>query len=106
MSQVRYMPAALAALDDIAIYTAETWGEAQRDTYIQGLFSLCENLTKKPRVAIPKALEVEGYVGRYGKHRVYWREAANGDTIIVHILHERMLPEKYLYEAFDDLEER
>ena len=39
MSQVRYMPAALAALDDIATYTAETWGEAQRDTYISGLFT-------------------------------------------------------------------
>ena len=104
MSQVRYMPAALAALDDIATYTAETWGEAQRDTYISGLFTLCENLAKKPRVAIPKTLEIDGFVGRFGKHRVYWREAANGDTIIVHILHERMLPERHLYGAFEELE--
>ena len=104
MKQVRYMPAALAALDDIATYTAETWGQEQRDIYIQGLFTLCENLTKKPKVAIPKALQIEGFVGRFQKHRIYWREAANGDTIIVHILHERMLPERHLYDAFEGLE--
>lgn len=104
MSQVRYMPAALAALDDIATYTAETWGETQRDTYIRGLFTLCENISKKSKVTMPKTLELDGFVGRYGKHRVYWREADNGDIIIVHILHERMLPERHLYTAFEDLD--
>lgn len=104
MSQTRYMPAALQALDDIADYTLKTWGQKQRDAYLGGLFNHCEALHASTRPApIPKSLKLEGYVARYKRHRIYWRQDEQGDTIIVHILHERMLPEKHLYVAFQDL---
>jgi plasmid stabilization system protein ParE len=40
--------AAYADLEDIESYTLETWGEAQRDRYISGLFEKFDAVAGKP----------------------------------------------------------
>ena len=94
MSQrVRYSPLALTALEEIYSYTLETWSEAQADEYVSGAFTFCDGLADRPRRRIPEAFGVDGYFAVYQRHHIYWREAVNGDVVVVCILHsQRDLP--------------
>ena len=85
-AHVRYLPQALATLDEIYDYTLHEWGEAQADAYVSGLFDFCDGLKKRPLRPIPEAIGVTGYFAVYRRHHIYWREAVNGDGIIVTIL--------------------
>jgi len=104
MIQIRYMPTALRALDDIASYTLERWGQAQLEEYMACIFSRCEDLPQAVHQNIPPELGVEGFVQPYRRHRIYWRIAKNGDVIVVAILHERMLQAARLADAFGALD--
>jgi len=99
-AQIRYLPTALAALDEIYDYTLEQWGMAQADAYVSGAFDFCGGLKARPRRKIPEALGVFGYYAVYRRHHIYWREAANGDVIVVCVVHsERDLP-RHIVAAF------
>ncbi len=90
MSRVKYGPRALAALDEIYRYTSRTWGRAQSDTYLDGLFSLCRQLQDRAHRPIPAGYGVEGFVTPYRRHLIYWRTSADGVVFVAHVLHERM----------------
>ena len=62
-------------LDEIYVYTRDTWGEAQADIYIRGLFDRFEAIADRcfPWRTIPAELGVDGYVCRYEKHFIYWK---------------------------------
>ena len=92
MAGVRVLRTASHRIDEIYRHTRERWGEAQADRYIQGLFdsfAVAAGFGSSSR-PIPAELGVVGYVYRYERHFVYWRELSDGDIGIVTVLHERM----------------
>lgn len=92
MSIYRVQKAAGERLDEIYVYTRETWGELQADRYIRGLFGRFEAIAARvfPWRAIPADFGVSGYFCRYESHFIYWK-LLDGDTVgIVTILHEKM----------------
>jgi toxin ParE1/3/4 len=92
MSGFRIQDGASHRLDQIYAYTRKTWGEAQAQTYIRGLFDQFEAIAARrfPWRPIPAEFGVDGYVCRYQKHFVYWRLLGDGSVGIVTILHDRM----------------
>lgn len=92
MSAVHVQAAASHRLDEIYRHTRDQWGPEQAESYIVGLFEafgkiLAHHVTSRP---VPAEFGVEGFVFRYERHLVYWRQLSNGDIGIVTILHERM----------------
>lgn len=89
---VRFQQAALLRLDEIYIYTRDTWGEEQAQRYADGLFDAIDGLLDGTTRSRPIAAEfrVRGFCFRYQRHFVYWQQLSNGDIGIVSILHEQM----------------
>jgi toxin ParE1/3/4 len=79
-------------LDEIYIYTRATWGEAQAERYIQGLFARFAAIAARefPWRPVPAEFEVSGYVSKYEHHYIYWKVLTDGSVGIVTVLHERM----------------
>jgi toxin ParE1/3/4 len=79
-------------LDQIYAYTLETWGEAQAERYILGLFERFEAIAARrfPWRPIPAEFRVDGFVCRYESHFIYWKMLADGAVGIVTVLHARM----------------
>jgi plasmid stabilization system protein ParE len=92
VSGFRLEPAADHALDQIYDYTAREWGNDQADRYIQGLFEYFGDAASRRILwrVIPAEFEVEGYLGKFEHHFVYWKELSSGDIGIAAVLHERM----------------
>jgi toxin ParE1/3/4 len=92
MSRFRVQRAAGDRLDEIYVYTRDTWGEAQADRYIEGMFDRFAAIAARefPWRAIPAEYEVSGYFCKYERHFIYWKILADGDVGIVTVLHERM----------------
>jgi toxin ParE1/3/4 len=89
-------------LDEIYDYTRDTWGEAQADLYMQGLFTQFEAIAERrvPWRQIPAEFGVEGFLCRYKSHFIYWKVLGDGAVGIVTILHARMHQIERLQEAF------
>ena len=70
MTAFRVQRSAGHRIDDIYIYTRDTWGEAQANIYIRGLFERFEAIAAKrfPWRPIPAEFGVDGYVCRYERH--------------------------------------
>lgn len=92
MSNFRVQGRAGHRLDEIYRYTRDTWGEAQAETYIRGLFARFEAIAARrfPWRPIPAEFGVDGYVCRYERHFIYWKVLGDGTVGIVTVLHERM----------------
>ena len=92
MIPYRVQKAAGRRIDDIYIYTRDTWGEDQAQRYVRGLFERFDEIAAH-RVAwrdVPKNLGVDGFYCRYEHHYIYWRVLSDGILGIVTVLHERM----------------
>jgi toxin ParE1/3/4 len=93
---IYYTKAAENALDAIASYTLEEWGERQRDRYIALLEYACEHtVPAQAHLARPVPHRPELRSLRCERHVIYFR-AVRGGFEIVHVLHERQLPRKHL----------
>jgi toxin ParE1/3/4 len=92
MSRFSVQDSAGYRLDEIYRYTRDTWGDAQAEHYIRGLFERFVAIAERrfPWRPVPAEFGVDGYVCRYERHLIYWKLFANGDVGIVTILHERM----------------
>lgn len=92
MTGFRVQDGASHRLDEIYEYTGDTWGEAQAEAYICGLFYRFEAIAARrfPWRHIPAEFGVDGYVCRYEKHFIYWKTLAAGGVGIGTIHHERM----------------
>ena len=93
---VHYTERAEHALDEIATYTLEEWGEAQRDRYMALLEHACEVLV--PTLShlartVPGRPELRAL--RCERHMIYFRVVEDGFEV-VHVLHERQLPKRHL----------
>lgn len=96
MSGFRITKAAKQDLVEIAAYTFERWGDAQRRRYLAQLDARFHRLAKKPALGLPSDDIRPGY-WRYqeGRHVIFYRRAKPGIEII-RVLHVRMLPERHL----------
>ncbi len=96
--KVHYTEAAERDLEEIAIYTAITWGGQQRDWYLDMLEHVCERLIPV-NLSLGLAREVPQRPGvlrwRAERHYVYFRSVPDGIEI-VRILHQRQVPEHHL----------
>jgi toxin ParE1/3/4 len=92
VSHFQIQRAASHRLDDIYVFTREHWGEAQAERYIRGMFDRFEAIAARdfPWRTIPAEFAVQGYVCKYERHYIYWKQLAVGNVGIVTILHERM----------------
>jgi toxin ParE1/3/4 len=79
-------------LDQIYSYSRQTWGEAQAERYIRGLFERFEAIAARrfPWRPIPAEFGVDGYFCRHQRHVIYWKLLGDGRVGIVTVLHERM----------------
>ncbi|MDB5493894.1 MAG: parE1 [Phenylobacterium sp.] len=79
-------------MDEIFVYTRDTWGDDQAARYIRGLFAKFEDVAARrvPWRQIPAEFGVDGFLCRYEKHFIYWRVLDDGSVGIATVLHERM----------------
>lgn len=96
MSRLRYTQRAETDLDSIAAYTLKTWGIEQAYRYLDAVIACRESVAVKPELGRVHAPRPEYWRCETGKHVVFFRRDAGGDTLIVRILHERMLPDLHL----------
>ncbi|MBB4641181.1 type II toxin-antitoxin system RelE/ParE family toxin [Rhizorhapis suberifaciens] len=92
MTAFRVSAIASQRLDEIFVYTRDTWGQEQAETFIRGLFACFDRIARRELLwrVIPAEFDVDGYYCRHEHHYVYWRLLADGAVGIVTILHERM----------------
>ncbi len=92
MTGYRVSEAASLRIDDLYRYSRATWGDAQAERYLRGLFARFDDIVARRAGwrAIPGELGVEGFYCRYERHYIYWRLLSDGAVGIVTILHERM----------------
>lgn len=103
MNKFRVQPRVLHRMDEIYDFTISAWGAAQAERYIRGLTARFHAIAARdfPWRPISAELGVDGYVCRYESHMVYWRTDADGDPIIVSVLHAHMHQMTRLREDFD-----
>ncbi|MEP3298277.1 MAG: type II toxin-antitoxin system RelE/ParE family toxin [Pseudoruegeria sp.] len=95
MNRVTFSPAAIADIDGIWDYTAETWGLDQADRYTDDIRDACDDLaagTKQGRTADIR----DGYL-KYsvGKHFVFFIRTGGGIAVI-RVLHQQMDTDRHL----------
>ena len=93
MTPVRLSPAADARLDEIYAYTRETWGDAQAERYIRGLFDAFAAIARREVVWAPHPRRVRP--GRLVPPATTAMSSTGcacptGAVGVVTILHERM----------------
>jgi toxin ParE1/3/4 len=96
MADFRLTPAALRDLEGIWRYTAEQWGVAQAEHYLDNLHHAFESLAQTP-LAAPACNHIRpGYRQlRVERHAVYYRAEADA-VILVRVLHEGMDATRHL----------
>ena len=79
-------------LTNIWEYTVDTWSERQADDYYNMLIASFQKITENPRLFGLKYEEIaEGLYGyRANKHIIFYRILADGDILVIRILHQRM----------------
>ena len=80
-------------LGDIYLYTAETFGRAQADSYLQGFAATFDLLADNPRMGratdhVRPGLRRHEHAG----HVIFYRETGEG-LLIVGVIHSRRRPE-------------
>lgn len=92
MTQYRVQEAAAIRIDEIYRYTRDRWGEVQADAYIEGMFETFDGIAAGMAASrpVPAEFGVTGYVSRYRRHFIYWKNLNDGAIGIVTVLHERM----------------
>ncbi|OJY71595.1 MAG: plasmid stabilization protein [Sphingobium sp. 66-54] len=92
MTAFRVSAIAGERLDEIFVYTRDTWGQEQAETDIRRLFACFDRIARRELLwrAIPAEFGVDGYYCRHEHHYVYWRLLADCNVGIVTLLHERM----------------
>ncbi len=85
-----YSPAALADLDQIWRYSAESWGEERADIYLAAIRDTLLLLSHNPGLA-RNAGDIRPGLMKYGagSHVLYFRVRADA-IVVTRILHSRM----------------
>jgi toxin ParE1/3/4 len=93
---VHYSEDAESDLDGVAQYTSLRWSEEQAERYLTKLRDACRMLANSPGLG-RKFSRIRPDMRRFevGRHVVFFRVLEDG-IFVFRILHQRMLPEKYL----------
>lgn len=83
-----------AAYDDlknIATYTLNTWGRAQRNVYLQMIDSAFKELDLSPKIGVNVDFIRSGYFKFVvGRHLIFYQIISDKEIIIIRILHQSM----------------
>ncbi len=97
MGRVGLTPRARRDLDEIAAFTNERWGAAQRRRYLTLLGKVMKALAVHPaRGRLRTELDVDLRSFRAGRHVVFYF-AVEGGIDVVRILHDAMDPALHLF---------
>lgn len=90
MAEYRLTPAAERDLEIVWTYTAQRWGVAQANRYVDTIIAAFSELVQQPKIA-PACDHVRtGYRRRsVERHMIYFRITAYGIAVI-RVLHDRM----------------
>ncbi|HET8933233.1 MAG TPA: type II toxin-antitoxin system RelE/ParE family toxin [Polyangiales bacterium] len=92
---VHYTKRAARALNQIAQYPLDERGPEQRDRYMAILEHVCEVMIPKRARYARQSHRQDLLVLRCDHHVIYFRRVRK-DFEVVHVLHERQLPKKYV----------
>lgn len=96
MARFRLTKAARRDLVEIARYTLERWGDAQRVRYLTQLDARFHWLAAHPQLGVASDQIKPGYWRCHeGRHVIFYRIDSKGIEI-VRVLHDRMLPTRHL----------
>ena len=92
MAKIRLSRKAMADLDGIWDYTAQSWSEEQAVIYYRQIYSAIQGLNNLP-VFLEKRYDVikSGLWGfKVGHHIIFYKKGNNGSISVDRILHEKM----------------
>ena len=98
MAKIRLSRKAIADLDGIWGYTAQTWSQDQAVVYYQQLHTAIEGLNHLP-VFLERSYDVikPGLFGfKVGHHIIFYKKGDNGSISVDRILHEKMDYQRHL----------
>lgn len=92
MAKYHITKKAVADLDSIWDYTANTWSERQADNYYSELVMALNRIASQPKYLDREYPEIHPglYCRHCKKHLIFYRTAEDNLIEIVRILHERM----------------
>ncbi len=92
MANLKFTNKAVEDLTSIWNYTFKTWSERQADEYYKMLISACrKTLTPSFLPArLYNEIAPDLYGIKSGHHLIFFKHIADGDVLVVRILHERM----------------
>ena len=91
MPDLTIAPLARDDIKDIGRYTQETWGMAQRNTYLRAFAAIFEQIRIGTVVGRARG-EIRENLLCYpcNRHMIFFRRTDIGDVEILRVLHERM----------------
>ncbi|MCW5700066.1 MAG: type II toxin-antitoxin system RelE/ParE family toxin [Rhodospirillales bacterium] len=96
MARIVKSPKAETDLENIWLCSFERWNEEQADRYYDELIRGIERLSDNPMLGKSREQIRKGYRSiQINRHVVYYRLQDN-IIDIVRVLHQRMMPEKYI----------
>lgn len=98
MTKIRLSRKAIADLDGIWDYTAQTWSEDQAVTYYRQIYTSIQRLNSLP-VLLEKKYDVikNGLMGfKVGRHIIFYKKHSDGSIWVDRILHEKMDYQRHL----------
>lgn len=103
MAKLRFSNKAVEDLASIWNYTFKTWSERQADEYYEMLISACGKTLIENLFPVRSYNEItqDLYGIKAGHHLIFFNRIADGDVLIVRILHERMDIKRHFKEDAD-----
>ena len=98
MAKIRLSRKAIADLDCIWDYSAQSWSEEQAVIYYRQIYSAIQGLNNLP-VFLEKRYDVikSGLWGfKVGHHIIFYKKGKNGSISVDRILHEKMDYQRHL----------
>lgn len=91
MGRFKFSNEAVKDLEEIWIYTKQTWSVEQADRYYNLIIDEVEFISLNPNLSRDKNYIKEGYRSTKVKsHVIYYKSDEDGFILIVRILHQRM----------------
>ncbi|WP_421857131.1 type II toxin-antitoxin system RelE/ParE family toxin [Oricola sp.] len=95
MNRVTFSPAAIADIEGIWDYTAESWGADQADRYTDDIRDACHDLATGRKQGRTVGIRDSYLKYAVGRHFVFFVPTGDGIAVI-RVLHQRMDTERHL----------
>lgn len=90
MAELRLSPAAERDLEGIWRYTAERWGVAQADHYVDLLHAAMQAVAQAPTAAPACDAIRPGYRRQWAEQHALYYQVRGACVVVVRVLHQRM----------------